>query len=152
VEEKVMKLRKRDVVGWPKYTVHWASLEQIDKRLAETLERIHPERWQEKPNDDIQEMTSGYDYVQTTTGDKEGPTVTHDVQTTTGDNKGSIVTHGNERRSSNDKDFGGHSEIGESSTNAQGVGGTGKSKKTSQVASPTPPRTYTASFPSLHYP
>jgi len=45
VEEKVTELRGRNLPNWPKYAEHWASVEQIDRQLAETLAYIHPNHW-----------------------------------------------------------------------------------------------------------
>jgi hypothetical protein len=42
VEAKLIKLRGRDVLQWPEHQVFFISVEQVDKDLAMTLEKIRP--------------------------------------------------------------------------------------------------------------
>jgi len=42
VEEKIIKLRTKTHVNWPRHTVHWVSIEQVHKDLAAMLTKIRP--------------------------------------------------------------------------------------------------------------
>jgi len=42
VEAKLTELRTRTLVNWPDHKVHWVSIEQVHKDLANTLTKIRP--------------------------------------------------------------------------------------------------------------
>jgi hypothetical protein len=50
VEEKVTELQSRNLLNWPKYTIHLVSVEQIDRQLAYMLAYIHPNHWTGDPS------------------------------------------------------------------------------------------------------